>query len=166
MNKETKQRFWDDMIIPTQEETTDVAFANPADVARSLIKARNWVATLTQELTDFNTTVAEHKATLNRFRGQIKAKETVLLAKAISEVSSGYLKNRDLMLAAIWKIATVGDQEQFHELETQVTWFAEELIRLEAEYQNLEIMRKALEKTTDWLVQYINWHKFELRELT
>jgi len=166
MNKEIKQRFWDEMIVPTQEETTEVAFANPADVARSLIKARNWIATLTQELTDVNKAIAECKVSLNGTRSQIKVRESIVLAKAISEISSGYLKSRDLQLAAIWRVATSQEQEELHGYEEQLSWFTQELIRLEGEYQSLEIMRKALEKSTDWLVQYINWHKFELRELT
>jgi molecular chaperone GrpE (heat shock protein) len=166
MDTDTRKRFWDEMIIPTQEETTDVAFANPADVARSLIKARNWMATLTQELTFLNTNALELRNTLNNFRTRLKAKETTILARAISEVSSGYFKNRDLQLASIWRTATDREKEEIHEFETQIDHFTQELNRYEGEYQNMDVMRKALEKSTDWLVQYINWHKFELRELT
>lgn len=165
MREELAQRFWADMIVPTQEEDSEVAFANPADVSRSLVKARNWTGTLSQALISVSDRLAIAKVELRRASHTLSAFETVLLA-AVSPLPTSAVKNKETQRAFMFNGATPEQRTKLAELEQLVQQAEAAVLLLDTEREQLEIMRRALEKSTDWLVQYINWHKFELRELT
>lgn len=164
MRKELADRFWRDMAITTQEEVEDVAFANPSDVARSLVKARNWTATLAQELVVINLNLKEAYKTQRRVDKQITTLESVILSR-IERLPTTAVKNKETQRAFILTQATQEETEKLSNLE-KARLDVEDLIDdLESEQGEIEVMRRSLERSTDWLIQYINWHKFELREL-
>jgi len=164
MRKDLMERFWKELIVPIQEDMEDATFANPSDVARSLIKARNWTATISQELVTATQQIAEERRFINYNEDLLAAFERKILAGA-GKIPPVAGKNRETLRAYIRSICLENELELLNKLEETIREHKSTLEGLMAEKETAEIMRKALEKSTDWLVQYINWHKFELREL-
>ena len=164
MRKELTDRFWRDMTITTQEEVEDVAFANHSDVARSLVKARNWTATLAQELVVINLHLKEGYKVERRVDKEIAKLEATVLSK-IERLPTTAVKNKETQRAFLLTQATQEETKKLNDLENEKLKISDLIDDLETQQGEIEIMRRSLERSTDWLIQYINWHKFELREL-
>ncbi|MBU8921752.1 MAG: hypothetical protein KOO63_08030 [Bacteroidales bacterium] len=169
MDKEMRKRFWNDFLIPTQEVTEDVAYANPAEVARSLVRARNWYGTISEDVLEAVAHIETEAAALRSLEMHKNSLEQFIVARtmlteSLKALPTSVAKNQQTMSVFALSKATpeeavdlsdIADKQREAE-DSKSFWLTE---RAQA-----EIMRRALEKTTDWLVQYINWHKFELRE--
>jgi hypothetical protein len=165
MDEFSRKKFWDEFIIPVQEETVEVAFANPSDVARSLIKSRNWAGTITQSLMDFTRQVGENQALVKANQSHIVELEREILGRQ-ARLPSAAVKNKELQRAFARSHATVEEKARLDELEDKVRTLEFQTNMIKAEKEQIDLMKHALEKTTEWLIQYINWHKFEARALT
>ena len=152
------------MIIPVQNETHEVAFANPADISKSLIRSRNWSAVIIQELVDTTGNITSARKSLRGVEAFLHKHESSILSR-VDKVPTVAVKNKDTQRAFVLNQASDEEKTLLRDtIETVEVWNGL-LIELEGEKEQLEYMRRMLERTTDWLVQYINWHKFELREL-
>jgi hypothetical protein len=165
MRKELVQKFWDDMFIPTQNEDSSVNFANPTDVATSLVKARNWASTIAQELISEYEKSHDANKELKKITNEINLLEADVLASA-DKIPTVAMKNALTQRGFVLRQATESQRKHLLELLALAESWEEILSRVDTSIGQLETMRKALERSTDWLVQYINWHKFELRELS
>jgi hypothetical protein len=165
MDDSLRKKFWREFMIPIQEETAEVAFANPSDVARSLIKSRNWAGTITQTLMDFVRRTGENQALVKANQAHIAKLERDILSRQ-SRLPSTALKNKELQRVFARSHATEEEKSRLDELENKVGNLEFQINMIKAEKEQIDLMRHALEKTTEWLIQYINWHKFEARALT
>lgn len=168
MNKELVKRFWEDFQIPTQEETINVAFANPADVAKALIKARNWSATIAQELVKVQNRLAELEQKEEDILIDVNKVEKEILIRQFryGKISTAVTKNKEIQHAYIRSMATNDEEQDLKAMEQALVETRKGLHVGNTYKEQVDTLRRTLEKTTDWLIQYINWHKFELRELT
>ena len=169
MNSDMRKRFWNDFIIPTQDETTDVLYANPSDVARSLVRARNWYGTISEDVLEAVANIETANAILRSSETKKTALEQVLVARAMREAGlkalpTSVVKNQQTMSVFALSRATFDEAKTLQALLEEQRLAEVDRSFWQRERAQAEIMRRALEKTTDWLVQYINWHKFELRE--
>jgi hypothetical protein len=168
MKKELVDRFWEDFHITTQDQFPDVAFANPIDVASSLIKARNWSATLTQELVKVIRRLSELKLINAELVKNISTLERDILSRQAraSNISAIVVKNKDLQRAFIRSVSTEEELGHFAVWEEELHKNGCSLLAGETYKEQVEALRKTLERSTDWLVQYINWCKFEAKSLS
>lgn len=164
IDKKLLERFWKDFYIITQEERQDFPYANPADAAKSLIKGRNWIGTWTELLIFKAEELNEFKKTLRNIEQLLKIEDRKILAKNIK--APGYvLKNAELLNNFVWSTLTELEKERYNMLYVDLKNCKDAIDNLESDKNNLELILKRLEKSTDWLIQYINWNKFELRGL-
>jgi len=164
MRKELIDKFWQEMLIPTQEDDPSVAFANPADVARSLIKSRNWSATIVQEMIDVSAELKNCKRNLRKAHKGLSGLEANILI-GIEHTPTTATKNNTTLRAFIRQNANEEQLKELQKAEEKIEALEQALLDFDTSYGSLERMERALERSTSWLVQYINWHKFELREL-
>jgi hypothetical protein len=73
------------------------------------------------------------------------------------------LKTKELAQALIAKKTET--DATYHTIQMNIITLENELLELNNDKEILETVLKKLEKSTDWLVQYINWIKFEIRDL-
>lgn len=164
MDEDTKTRFWKDMIVPTQEEYEDVAFANPVDVANALVKSRNWASTISSELARLTGRRASVVKRLRRANSQLASVESLVFAN-VDKVPTTALRTKESRRGFIIKNLDQAGLGLLTECEASVRTEEDILDDIDAQIEELEILRRVLERSTDWLIQYINWHKFELREM-
>lgn len=162
INKELLNKFWKDYYITTQEERPDFPYANIADAGKALIKGRNWTGTFTELLLDNSNMISACKQDLNHMTHDLSILERNILIEGTN--SSAY-KNKDSIKRVIWSKATEQQREEIQTIEKQMLDCGNELEGHESDKQIVELILKKLDKTTDWLVQYINWMKFEIRGL-
>ena len=164
IDKELLARFWKDFYIVTQEERQDFPYANVADAAKSLIKGRNWVGTFTELLISKAEELGEFKKTFRNIEQLLKIEDRKLLAKDVK--APGYvLKNAELLTNFLWARLSDFEKERYNTLSADLKHCKDAVEDLESDKDNLELILKKLEKSTDWLVQFINYQKFELRGL-
>ncbi len=155
-------RFWQDFSIPVQEEDSSVNFANPSDVVRSLVKSRNWMGTISENLINIDRALTKEQRHYNALEESLRHFSVQKLAT--DTLSGTAVKNKETQEAFV--LTRCSDEEQVwvsesrHDLQGQ----RERIDHLKHMKNSFELMKRALEKTTDWLVQYLNWHKFEIRE--
>jgi hypothetical protein len=163
MDDKLRERFWKEFYIQTQTESKEVAFANPADVANALISSRNWYGTISEELVSIEEKLAIHKDEIRTVRRRIQDWEVEVLATC-GKMHTTAAKNQTTMEAFIWANAGIEIKHELRRLYDSLDVFLSGLAGLERDKAGAEGMRRAVEKTADWLVQYINWQKFEMRE--
>jgi len=168
MNEKAKKRFWDEFYIPTQKDSKEVAFANPADVARFLISSRNWYGSITQWLVDLKRDKEKIDFEASTTTKQKSALERSILARIIikGELSATAVKNKEVQSGSVFAYAGDDEREVLDQLEDQIATLYGQADLNTVDIEEAEAMRRAIERTTDWLVQYINWQKFELRDLS
>lgn len=152
------------MLIPVQDENPNVYFANPADVARSLVLARNWTPTIVQELTNVSAELRNCVRNLKKTQKELENLESDVLSK-VGKLTVADAKTNLTLRAFIKKVGTEEQLKKLREIESKITSLEDALVDLENTYETLEKMQWALIKSTEWLSHYINWFKFELREL-
>lgn len=164
INKDLLSKYWRDFYIHTQEERTDFPYANVADAGRALIKGRNWTGTFTELLITNSEETSSCKRDLNNAKRNLSLLERKVLQDG-EGINSYVSKNKELLKSHIWTKSSLEQRNGIDMLERNVLEIENKLEELESEKENIELILKKLEKTTDWLVQYINWMKFELRGL-
>ena len=169
MDKEMKREFWKDFVIPTQEEVEEVAFANPSDVARSLVKGRNWYATASASLAEAMKKRDDQLAILQDLENKRDTAESLIVANYMNrnpdfKLPTSTVKNKQTMQMFVFSKASPAERDLLDEIEEHRRDAVSEKMYWVRECGELESMRRAIEKTTEWLIQYINWYKFELRE--
>jgi hypothetical protein len=164
MIREWTKRFWDDFELVTQIENPDMNFVNPADVARSLIKARNWTSKLVQasiesrsQRTTIDNQIREAQTTLDKIERTIFAKS--------GKIPAFSMRNRETQSKFLFSIAEVEEREQMQKQYDLILYLQTEFSKADDDLGDLETMRRALEKSADWLIQYLNWYKYEMRTL-
>jgi len=162
IDKELLTRFWRDFQLITQEEDSTFPIVNPQDAARALIKCRNWIGTFTEQLITLETERTFVLKDLHRERVTLRSLDNFYIERILaSDYPLSAIKNKDILQALI---QTHADAEQ--KALTQVISNQEEvLLGIESDKTILENLIKRIEKSTDWLIQYLNWTKFELRSL-
>lgn len=163
VSKDLLDRFWRDFQLITQDEDISFPIANPQDAARVLIKCRNWIGTFTEQLITIeqDRTAILQKAHVARAR--LKELENFFLERIYNSGSHSIsaLKSKEILQALL---AFYADTE-YKDLKKATTDIDTVLIQIDSDKEILENLIKRIEKTTDWLVQYLNWTKFELRTL-
>lgn len=160
--KDLLQKFWVDFYIPTQDEDSSFPYANPSDASRSLIKARNWTGTLTEKLVEISFSLAGRKRDLRAFQEQYFSVERVILARE-EKIFAYITKSKELLKAFIWSKADRDEITMITVLEEDISKLIYDIHVLDSEKEIIQEVLKKLDKTTDWLVQYINWMKIEAR---
>ncbi len=157
------KRFWSEFSIPVQESDLSVNFANPSDVVRSLIKSRNWMGTLSENIIRLDQTLHKEQRKYNRLEHMLKDKIVLVLSRSFP-IPGAAIKNKETQDAFI--INNCSDEEKtiLGDLRSENRHLIATIEELRQMKNSFEIMKKSLEKTTDWLIQYLNWHKFEIRE--
>jgi len=156
-------RFWEDFPIPYQDSDPDVDFANVSDAARALVKARNWSATIAARLADITRSTAECKSEIAERNSLVLRQESRILAR--HDLPSSVTKNKEAQRSFSRRQANAEELALLNDNEQRLTNLQSMLILLQGDHEAVEVMRRALEKSSDWLVQYVNWHKFEARML-
>lgn len=159
MNVELIAKFWKEFQIPTQEQTNEFPYANPSDAARSLIRAHNWAGTITESLIEKSQQLKGTKNTLALLEMKVERLERFTLA--LNPPPTWATKNKELQKAYIWSKAQETDLKLFQELENSREILRNEILGIEKEMDLFSQMLKTLERTTDWVVHYINWVKHE-----
>jgi chromosome segregation ATPase len=163
MDDRMRERFWKEFYIQTQTESKEVAFANPADAANALISSRNWYGTISEELASLEQSLTNVQGQIREIRLSIQSAETAVLS-TFEKLSTATLKNQQTISAFVRHHLSQSEREDLDELELTLDDNLSTLADLERQKAQAEIMRRAVERTADWLVQYINWQKFEMRE--
>lgn len=158
MEKDLIKKFWKEYHIPTQEEDPGFPFANPSDAARSLIRAHNWVGVLTEKLMEVSETLNKAELTMFRLSKQIVRLENLILAK--TPPPSWAVKNREMLKAFVLSKAAE-DIPLLTKLEEQKDEAQIVSETAQHEYDLYSKMLRALERSTELAIQYINWQKFE-----
>lgn len=164
IDKRLLERFWKDFYIVTQEERQDFPYANIADAAKSLIKGRNWIGTWTELIITKSEELNQSKRAFRTLEIRLKEEDRKLLKHDFH--APGYvLKNTELFRDFVWSKLEEEQKVTYHTLSVEIEKYTSEIEELESDKEHIELILKKLEKSTDWLVQYINWQKFELRGL-
>jgi len=160
MDNDLIKKFWKEYHIPVQEEDVNFPFANPSDAARSLIKAHNWVGVLTEKLMEVSETLNKAELTMFKLSKQIARLESIVLAA--NPPPSWAIKNREVMKSFLLSKAGQ-DVDLLIELDKQKDEAQIISETAQHEYDLYNKMLRALEKSTELAIQYINWTKFELK---
>ncbi len=164
LDKNLIKQFWNDFKLVTQEEDSNFPIANPQDAIRALVKCRNWVGTFTELLIDNNNLRAVVLRSLKNERYLASKIEQYWYAELLAEghpVSA--LKTKELAQALITK--KTQDDAPYHSIQLNIISLENELEELNHDRETLDLLLKKLEKSTDWLRDYLNWVKYELRTL-
>lgn len=166
MDQKLKDKFWQEFKVPTQEEDLTFPFANPSDAARSLISARNWTGTITEDLSNVAYKKSQAKLTATTLEKEIASKERLILVKILQQGSlpTWASKNKEIQQSYIWSQMTEEELAILQQDYTNLEGINYAIDALTSEESSLNKMLEVLEYTTNWLVQYINWSKFEARE--
>lgn len=165
IDKDLLTKFWKDFHLVVQEEDSSFPIVNPQDAIRALVKCRNWVGTFTELLINTNNIRAVVAKNFKHERFLLKEIEQYWYAELLAEEHSiSVLKTRELVQALIAK--KTQDDVTYHSIQLNIIGLENELEALDAEKETLDLLLKRLEKTTDWLRDYLNWCKYELRELS
>lgn len=166
LTKALLDTFWKEFRVPFQDEDSDFPYANPSDAARSLIQARNWTGTITEDLISVTERKALAENSLAELDTRIQRLERNMIALAVTdEIPAWATKNKEAQRAYAWSRANAEQLLYLQESEDRQIELKAAIRELAYQEETLNKMLKALEKTTDWLVQYINWQKFELRDI-
>ena len=161
MTKELIARFWKDFPIPTQDEDPKFPYANPSDAARALIKAHNWVGTITETLIEKSETLKEFKNTLFSLDTKVEKMERIIFSQ--NPPPGWATKNKEMQKAYVWSQAEAGDLELLQVMEDSRVTIRSQIFNVEKDIDLYNLMLKTLERSSEWLISYINWAKFELR---
>lgn len=164
MDAQLRKEFWNNFRLPVQEEDPSVSFVNPSDVHRSLIKARNWLGTLNEVLVELKD---KHKGLriLRRVaENKLGSLEKKVLARSFP-IPTSAVKNKIVQDAFVYSEADEAEKDTIDSINSDVETLIQEMDIINESMSELDTMRKALDRTTDWLIQYLNWLKFELRDL-
>jgi len=164
MTKELIEQFWKDFAIPTQDEDSKFPYANPSDAARALIKAHNWVGTITETLLVKSEVLKELKSTLLSLETKVEKMERLIFSQ--NPPPSWATKNKEMQKAFVWSKAEVNDLELLQTMEDSRNMLRSQIFNLEKDTDLYNVMLKTLERSSEWLIAYINWRKFELRDPT
>lgn len=159
------KQFWGDFKLSVQEEDPNFPIVNPQDAIKALMKCRNWIGNFTELLINNNNQRAVVLKNLKHERyllGQIEQYWYAELLEAGHSVSA--LKTKELAQALIAQ--KTKDDTAYHSIQTNITALETELEALNNDKETLDLLLKRIEKTTDWLRDYMNWVKFELRDLS
>lgn len=164
IDKTLLARYWKDFYIVTQEERDDFPYANVADAAKMLIKGRNWSGTFTELLITNSVEMNICKKSIRGFEAQVRIEDRKLLAMDFNP--PGYvLKNSELLRNFVWQKLDNTQRMNYAQLSMSISEQQDKIDELTADKENIELILKKLEKSTDWIKDYINWQKFELRGL-
>lgn len=158
-------KFWQDFYIPFQEQVEDFPIANTSDAVKGLIRARNWMGKLTENLITVSSRTELLDKELKVISNTINSIEMDILAKYRYELPASYLKSKDTLKIFARSKMDNAETKNIVYLEGQAKIIEDQMTSLYTEKNTLEKMLRLLEKTTEWLIQYINWQKFELRSL-
>lgn len=161
MTKELIEKFWKEFPIPTQDEDPKFPYANPSDAARALIKAHNWVGTITEALIKQSENLKELKNTLFSLDTKVEKMERLIFIK--NPPPSWATKSKDMQKTYVWSQAEPSDLELFEVMEDSKVTLKGQIFGIEKDIDLYNLMLKTLERSCDWLISYINWTKFELR---
>lgn len=167
MNKKFRElvdKFLKDMSIPTQDTNEDFPYANLADVGKALIKSRNWIPTLVNESLEINDAIAITKKELRQADTSLTRLERDIVRRNQNLPSSAF-KSKEYFKVFVHSIADGTDIIILAGREDQVNVLNEHLDELYSQKEIIEMILRKLEKSNDWLSQYINLQKFELRGL-
>ena len=164
LNKELIKAFWQVFKLVTQEEDTNFPIVNPQDAIRTLVKCRNWVGTFTEMLIANNNLRAVVLKSFKHERFLLSQIEQYWYAELLAEGQAvSALKTKELAQALITK--KTQDDTTYHSIQLNIMSLENELEELNHDRETLDLLLKKLEKTTDWLRDYLNWVKYELRTL-
>ncbi|SRR5258706_1085420 len=164
LSKDLLARFWKDFNLITQEEDSSFPIVNPQDAVRALIRCRNWVGTFTEMLVSNSMQKTITVKGLKHENYLLSEIEQYWYAELLTEGQSvSALKTKELAQALIAQ--KTKDDSTYHSIQFNIISLENELFDIDSDKDILEMLLKKLEKTTDWLIQYINWTKFELRTL-
>jgi hypothetical protein len=163
LDKELLARFWRDFHLTTQDEDASFPIANPQDAARVLVKCRNWIGTFTEQLIAFENMRVSVTKDLQHYKTKLKDLENLLMDDLIAEgyFTPASLKNKDFVQMSIRN----KEIAEARGLRMTIQNVEAVLIELNSDQEMLENLIKRIEKTTDYLVQYLNWVKYEVRTL-
>lgn len=156
-------RFWKDFSIPIQEEDASVNFANPSDVVRSLVRSRNWMGTISENLINIDKALTKEQRISHGVEDLLRD-FTIKALSAVDSLSGVAVKNKETQDAFILSRSSKDELTLFYATQKTLREQRDKINHLKYMRNSFELMKRALEKTTDWLVQYLNWHKFEIRE--
>lgn len=163
MNKELIEKFYKDFPIPTQEEDSRFPYANPSDAARALIRAYNWSGNITESLIGLSEVIKGVESELYKVDSITEKLERLIIAK--NPPPSWAVKNKDMQRAYVWSKAIVEDIVALEAADKARDLLRGKLLTLKKDFDLYSMMHKHLERSTEWLTNYINWCKFELRDL-
>lgn len=164
IDKDLLKRFWKDFQLITQEEDSTFPIVNPQDAIRALMKCRNWVGTFTELLIDNNNLRAVVLKSFKHEKFQLTQIEQYWYAELLAEGQAiSALKTKELVQALIAR-KTI-DDTTYHSIQANMQTLESELEILNNDKETLDLLLKRLEKTTDWLRDYLNWCKYEARTL-
>jgi len=165
IDKALLARFWKDFQLITQNEDSTFPIVNPQDAVQALIKCRNWVGTFTEMLISNSIVRTITNKSLKHEKYLLSEIEQYWYAELLdSEYSVSALKTRELAKALIAK--RTKDDVAYHTIQANIISLENEMYELDTDKDILETILKKLEKSTDWLRDYINWVKFEVRDLS
>lgn len=165
IDKNIVRKFWDDFKLIIQEEDPNFPIVNPQDAIRALMKCRNWVGTFTEFLINNNNLRATVLKSLKHERFLLGEIEQYWYAELLGAgYSASALKTKELAQALISQ--KTKEDATYHSIQMNITSLETELEELNNDRETLDLLLKRIEKTTDWLRDYLNWCKFELRDLS
>jgi len=154
--------FWDEMVVPFQEEDPSFDIANPVTVSKHFLQGVAWSAYLgdiAESLMDKEAAMEIELKEAIREREILKRKILARNYKGISKSASS-----DVLGAYLYMVAQeeglfdelIGLEEKINSLELQLDKLRPKLIKVRSRI-------KAIEKKLDWCKQWLDYDKLKAR---
>lgn len=154
--------FWNDLVIPFQEEDGDFQFANPVVVAQHFIKAVGMAAYIGQQGEDLTADIAQLKLNLTDLEDELRVFRQYIFTtyfKDIPKSGGNEVKDAFVRLKAI----DDGSDTVLAILEKGITTIKRTITEKSHKESKFKAQLKLLETTMSWSKQYLDFDKMIMR---
>lgn len=161
MSSEDEQyadNFWEDVVIPFQEDDANFEFANPLVVSEAFLKAIAWGAQISGLAEDLFIEISKLETEKKDIDRKIAKIDRTVLSKFYSEITKtaapevrrAFIQN---------KSAEIGKDVELDALEQKRDDIQAKLDDLERKREFYKNRMRFLEKSTEWAKQYLDYDK-------
>lgn len=154
--------FWEDMVIPFQEEDEEFQFANPVVVSQQFVKAIGTASYLGKQAEILTEQIGNLKVTLDRFKRERDKLRRRILANHYKEITKS--ASSEIQDAFIYKMAQEdGLSKELLEIEAEIEDLTREIEVREPRVDQYKTRLRLLETSMNWGKQYLDFDKLIIR---
>jgi hypothetical protein len=157
-----QDKFWEELVIPFQEEDGNFQYANPVVVGQYFIKAVGVAAFLGQQAETLTEQIGNLRVSLDRKKRDLAKVRRKVLSESYKEVkSSASTEVQDAFVHR--KAHDLGFGVELETLENEVEALVRELEIREPRLDQYRSRLKLLELSMNWGKQYLDFEKLVIR---